>query len=96
MANIHTNEAVKVLLKLYLNSENFPTESILNDSELKNVLPKLNIKDAYDSRLKACEEINRVFGTNWSVKCNINFETEGETKNENDGSIQSDDRGDTV
>ena len=41
MACIHTNEAVKVLLKLYLNSENLPTESILNDSELKNVLPKL-------------------------------------------------------
>ena len=41
MACIHTNEAVKVLLKLYLNSENLPTESILNDLELKNVLPKL-------------------------------------------------------
>lgn len=41
MAYIHTDEAVKVLLKLYLNNENLPTESILNDSELENVLPKL-------------------------------------------------------
>ena len=46
MAYIHTNEAVKVLLKLYLNSENLPTESILNDLELKNVLPKL-IENGY-------------------------------------------------
>ena len=46
MACIHTNEAVKVLLKLYLNNENLPTESILNDSELKNVLPKL-IENGY-------------------------------------------------
>ena len=41
MACIHTNEVVKVLLKLYLNNENRPTRYILTDSELENVLPKL-------------------------------------------------------
>ena len=71
---------------------------LTNEIEYENVLPKLNIKDAYDSRVKACEEINRVFGTNWSVKCNINFEEKGENENENenDGVIQPDNRRDTV
>lgn len=34
----------------------------------------VNINDMLDSRKKACEEINRLFGTNWTVKKAIEYE----------------------
>ena len=48
---------------------------LTSEIEYENELPKLNIKNQFESRKKACEEINNLFGTNWSVTCNIEFET---------------------
>lgn len=47
---------------------------LTSEIEYENELPKLNIKNQFESRKKACEEINRLFGANWSVKCNLEFE----------------------
>ena len=47
---------------------------LTSEIEYENELPKLNIKNQFESRKKACEEINNLFGTNWSVECNIEFD----------------------
>lgn len=55
---------------------------------------RLNIKDMYDFRKKACEEMNRIFNTNISVECNANIELEkGEKENETSGNINNDNTG---
>lgn len=56
---------------------------------------RLNIKDMYDFRKKACEEMNRIFNTNISVECNANIELEnesekGESENETSGDFSND------
>lgn len=56
---------------------------LTNEIEFENVLPKLNMKDAFDMRKKACERINNLFGVNWSVKCNVEYE-ESEVKKDNE------------
>lgn len=51
---------------------------------------RLNIKDMFDFRKKACEEINRLFNTNISVECNANIELEkGENEDETIGNINN-------
>lgn len=40
-------------------------------------LLKLNILDMTDAREKACEEINKIFGLNVSVKCNVDYNENG-------------------
>lgn len=42
-----------------------------------NMLLKLNIKDMLDARQRACEEINKLFGVNWSVVCNVDIDDDG-------------------
>lgn len=41
------------------------------------ILLKLNIRDMFDARQKAVEDINRIFGTSWEVKCNIDYDSDG-------------------
>ena len=45
----------------------------------------LNVADMLDQRQKGCEEVNRLFGTNWSVKLSPEIELikEGGVNNEN-------------
>lgn len=38
---------------------------------------KLNIKDMFEARKTACEKINNMFGTNWYVKCNVDYDGDG-------------------
>lgn len=38
---------------------------------------KLNIKDMFEARKTACEKINNMFGTNWIVKCNVDYDSDG-------------------
>ena len=42
-----------------------------------NTLLKLNILDMTDARQKACREINKIWGTNVSVKCNVDYDDNG-------------------
>lgn len=55
---------------------------LTSEIEYENELPKLNIKNQHESRIKACEEVNNLFGTNWSVKCNIEYECSNYTQKE--------------
>lgn len=47
---------------------------ITNEITSNDGLLKLNIKDMFESRLKACEDINNMFGTNITVKCNVDID----------------------
>lgn len=50
---------------------------VTDEVEADETLLKLNIKDMYDARKRACDEVNRIFGTNWIVKCNIDYDADG-------------------
>lgn len=53
-------------------------ERLISDEvSADNSLLKLNILDMTDEREKACKEINRIFGTNISVKCNVDYDDNG-------------------
>lgn len=41
----------------------------------------LNIQNMYDSRVKAAESINKMFGTNITVKCNVDLDNNPDTSN---------------
>lgn len=53
-------------------------ERLVSDEvEADTCLLKLNIKDMYEARKKACDEINKLFNTNISVKCNVDYDSDG-------------------
>lgn len=52
--------------------ERLVTDEVNADIELL----KLNIQDMYDARLEGCEKVNNMFGTSWSVKCNIDYDND--------------------
>lgn len=68
-------------------------ERLVSDEvEADTMLLKLNIKDMYDSRKEGCEKVNKMFGTNWTVFCNIDYDADGpaeggEENEEADGPI---------
>lgn len=58
---------------------NTKKERLITDEVSANDgLLKLNIKDMFDHRLKACEDIEKVFGVKATVKCNVDFDNDGE------------------
>lgn len=53
-------------------------ERLVSDEiEADNSLLKLNIKDMFEARKKAVDEINKIFGTSWRVKCNVDYDSDG-------------------
>lgn len=53
--------------------ERLVTEEVNAD----NTYLKLNIKDMYDARKKACDKVNEIFNTNWNVYCNVDYDGDG-------------------
>lgn len=61
---------------------------ITDEVEADTMLLKLNIKDMYDARVKACEDIKKVFGLDVSVECNVDYDDNGTAEaNEEGGSV---------
>lgn len=56
--------------------ERLVTDEVTADTSLL----KLNIKDMYDARVEGCDKVNNMFGTNWTVKCNIDYDADGPAK----------------
>lgn len=67
--------------KNQMKKERMNTDEVQAD----DTLLKLNIKDMFDARKKACEDVNRIFGVNWSVKCNVDFDADGVVEFEKEG-----------
>lgn len=58
-------------------------ERLVSDEvEADASLLKLNIKDMLDARLEGCEKVNALYGTSWSVKCNVDFDADGNIEEE--------------
>lgn len=55
---------------------------VTDEVNADETLLRLNIKDMFDSRKKACDEINKLFNTNISVKCNVDYDGDGITDKE--------------
>lgn len=65
-------------------------ERLVSDEiEADNSLLKLNIKDMFEARKKAVDEINKIFGTSWSVKCNVDYDNDGIVDIDGDSSKES-------
>lgn len=58
-------------------NQNKRERMVADEVTADNMLLKLNIKDMYDARKKACDDINKIFGTSWTVKCNIDYDADG-------------------
>lgn len=50
---------------------------VTDEVSADNTLLKLNILDMTDARKRACDEINRIFGTNITVECNVDYDEDG-------------------
>lgn len=65
-------------------------ERLVSDEiEADNSLLKLNIKDMFEARKKAVTEINKIFGTSWSVKCNVDYDSDGVVDINEDSTAES-------
>lgn len=66
---------------------NVKKERLITDEvSADNTLLRLNIKDQYDCRVKACEDIKNVFNIEATVKCNVDFDGDGQASdNEGNG-----------
>lgn len=53
---------------------------ITDEVQFENIMPKLDIKDAFECRKKAIEKVNKLFGTEYSVKCNVPYDDSNITK----------------
>ena len=58
---------------------------VVEEAKMNKGVLLVNINDMFEMRQKACEEMNALFGTNWSVKKSIEYEEieKGENDNEN-------------
>ena len=50
---------------------------VTDEVSADNTLLKLNILDMTDARQRACDEVNALFGTDISVKCNVDYDDNG-------------------
>lgn len=57
---------------------------ITGEVESTNDLMNLNLKDMLDCRIKMCEDINKIFGTNASVVSHIDLDGDSIKENENE------------
>lgn len=65
-------------------------ERLVSDEiEADTSLLKLNIKDMFEARKKAVTEINKIFGTSWTVKCNVDYDSDGIVDIDGDSSTES-------
>lgn len=48
-------------------------------------LLKLNMRDMFDSRKEGADKVNAMFGTNWTVKANIDYTGDGVPEGADDG-----------
>lgn len=63
-------------------------ERLVSDEvEADTMLLKLNLKDMYDARKEGCEKVNKLFGTNWKVICNIDYDGNGVPEAEEGGAV---------
>lgn len=53
--------------------ERLVTDEVNADDQLL----KLNVKDMLESRQRACDEINKLFGLKLTVKCNVDYDDNG-------------------
>lgn len=60
---------------------------ITDEVNANNGLLRLNIRDEFECRIKACDEINRIFGTHATVICNVDIDDDGTTSDENGGAM---------
>lgn len=66
-------------------------ERLVSDEvEADTMLLKLNLKDMYDARKEGCEKVNALFGTNWSVTCNIDYDGNGIPESEQEKGVSED------
>lgn len=50
---------------------------VTDEVNADDTLLKLNIKDMFDSRKIACDKINKMFGTNIKIYCNVDYNADG-------------------
>lgn len=65
------------------------SNSVVEEVEADTTLLLLNISDMIDSRKRGCDEVNKLYGTNWSVKVNeeIDYKTEVNIDEENSKTV---------
>lgn len=60
---------------------------ITTEADANAQLLKLNISNMFNCRKKGAEEINRIFGTNISVRCNVDIDSDNKIENEKEDSV---------
>lgn len=60
---------------------------ITSEADANAQLLKLNISNMYNCRKAGAEEINRIFGTSISVKCNVDIDSDNKIENEKEDSV---------
>lgn len=61
---------------------------VADEVEADTSLLKLNLRDMYDARVEGCNRVNTMFGTSWSVLCNIDYDGNGTTEREESNNEQ--------